>query len=146
MNSDDKQAPPETGLTLWRRSYAELRSLERRLVSASREGDDPADVEALYRQVETLRLLTTDLFTAAQLESVSRHVQLFRTSSSARRERQQQFLLLPAAPATEDADAHGSPLPSIYPRAQQAPQVRNPAPASGSRPLAISVTGARHAP
>jgi hypothetical protein len=78
MEKDEKQPGSETDLAIWRRSYYQLRALERRLVDVAREIDDPAELEQLYREVEALRNTTSELFTAAQMESVSRHVKLFR--------------------------------------------------------------------
>jgi hypothetical protein len=81
MEQHTKQGPTDAALTAWRKSYSRLRELERRLVSASRAAQDPAEIDNLYREVEALRSATTEMFTVAQIESVSRHVMQYRIGS-----------------------------------------------------------------
>lgn len=82
MQAHVQQAASESGLAAWRRSYYRLREMERQLVTAARMNEDPAGIDRRYREIEALRLATTELFTAAQVESVSHHVRLFRSSLS----------------------------------------------------------------
>ncbi|MDB5945284.1 MAG: hypothetical protein JWQ33_310 [Ramlibacter sp.] len=143
MDTDVKQAMPENGLTAWRRSYSRLRLLERQLVSVSRDAGSAADVERLYRQIEDLRQATTDLFTAAQKESVSRHVQVFRAIQGMHR--------LPAPPGgaaaadgvvtTQPSEPAASPPSKVKPAKPRI--VRKAGATTGSRPLAVSSVGSR---
>ena len=58
----------------WRRSYLRLRLLERKLVSETRSGQDPARIAAMYDQVETARTATTALFHAVQTASMAHQI------------------------------------------------------------------------
>lgn len=82
MNRAHDQSLQETALSAWRKSYHELRAVERQLVVAARNAEEPVKLDALYREIEQRRIATTDMFKVAQIESVSRHVTRFRTSFS----------------------------------------------------------------
>jgi hypothetical protein len=141
MKPDDKQAPPETGLTVWRRVYAQLRGLERKLVEASRAGQDASRLEGLYREIEALRQETTELFAAAQLESVSKHVELFRASAAVARGPNQTETKAPVATSSEDAERDGSAGQLRTTALQRAR--RGAGAVSASKPLAVRPVGAR---
>jgi hypothetical protein len=131
MKDDDKQGSPESALTAWRSSYYQLRGLERRLVDASRMGESPAVIERLFREVESLRLQTTEMFTVAQIESVSRHVMQFRATPGSPRTRRFSFETLSQPPHQPEhpAASRGTAEPKK--------RARRPA-AAAAKPLAIS--------
>lgn len=135
MENDEPNVTAETGLTIWRRSYYRLRALERQLVDASRGAEEPGQIEALYREIEALRLATSELFTAAQVESVSHHVKLFRAGSAA------------AYPAADLPPMPPQPVQQVPESTRTAAQPRRrSAPAAGSRPLAIATHTLRPPP
>jgi hypothetical protein len=136
MDAEEKHATPENGLTAWRKSYQELRLLERQLVSGSRGTMDPDAIDALYGEIETLRLKTTDLFTAAQIESVSRHVKAYRGSHSV--SGQQQFVLTSLPPPS----APPADIPVLARRVAQPKARRAGSGGAGTRPIAASLGAA----
>lgn len=64
----------DTTFIRWRRSYLRLRILERKLVSETRSGQDPARIAAMYEQVESVRAATTALFHSVQTASMAHQI------------------------------------------------------------------------
>lgn len=64
----------ESDLAVWRRAHRRLRALERQLVREVSRIDAAPTLDRLFREIESLRQETTELFELAQMESVAHHV------------------------------------------------------------------------